>query len=45
MSNTRPGTLFFVLLAGAIAGEYFLFVNGGFIIGLLLAYGLLQLVK
>ena len=45
MSNARPGTYFFVLLAGAIAGEYLIFVNGGLIVGLLLAYGLLQLVK
>tara|TARA_B100000941_G_C28476916_1_gene539768 strand:+ start:880 stop:984 length:105 start_codon:yes stop_codon:yes gene_type:complete len=34
-----------VFLAGAIAGEYLLFVNGGFVFGLMAAYGLLQLVK
>tara|TARA_Y100000817_G_scaffold266490_1_gene222720 strand:+ start:59 stop:196 length:138 start_codon:yes stop_codon:yes gene_type:complete len=45
MSNARPGTYFFVLLAGSIAGESLLFVNGGFILGLLFAFGLLQLVK
>ena len=45
MSNAGPGTFFFVFLAGAIAGEYLLFVNGGFVFGVLAAYGLLQLVK
>ena len=45
MSKVRPGTFFFVFLAGAIAGEYLLFVNGGFVFGILLAFGLLQLVK
>ena len=45
MSNARPETFFFVLFAGAIAGEYFIFVNRGFIYGLLGAFGLLQLVK
>ena len=45
MSNARPGTVFFVFLAGAIAGEYLIFVNGGFIFGILIAYGLLQLVR
>ena len=45
MSNARPGTFFFVLLAGSIVGESLLFVNGGFIFGLLFAYGLLQLVR
>tara|TARA_B100001248_G_C26954293_1_gene263007 strand:- start:78 stop:215 length:138 start_codon:yes stop_codon:yes gene_type:complete len=45
MSNARPGTYFFVLLAGSIAGESLLFVNGGFILGLLFAFALLQLVK
>ena len=45
MSYARPGTFFFVLLAGAMAGEYFIFVNGGFILGVVVAFGLLQLVK
>ena len=42
MNRPRPGTYFFVILAGAISGEYLLFVNGGFIFGVLL---LLQLIK
>ena len=38
MSIASPGTVFFVILAGAIAGEYLIFVNGGFIFGILIAY-------
>ena len=45
MSIASPGTVFFVILAGALAGEYLIFVNGGFIFGVLIAFGLLQLVK
>ena len=44
MINARLGT-FFVFLAGAIAGEYLLFVNGRFVFGLVPAFGLLELVK
>ena len=43
--QSKTGDIFFVFLAGAIAGEYLLFVNGGFVFGILLAFGLLQLVK
>ena len=43
MNRPRPGTYFFVILAGAISGEYLLFVNGGF--GVLMSFLLLQLIK
>ena len=45
MNKPRPGTYFFVILAGAISGEYLLFVNGGFIFGVLMSLLLLQLIK
>ena len=43
--QSEAGNNFFVFLAGALAGEYLLFVNGGFVFGILIAFGLLQLVK
>ena len=45
MGRARTGTYFFVVLAGMIAGEYLLFVNGGFIFGILFAIALLQSIK
>ena len=45
MNRPRPGTYFFVILAGAISVEYLLFVNGGFIFGVLMSLLLLQLIK
>ena len=41
MNRPRPGTYFFVILAGAISGEYLLFVNDGFIFGVLVSLSLL----
>ena len=45
MSRARPGTYFFVIFAGMLAGEYLLFINGGFIFGMVFALALLELVK
>ncbi len=45
MSKARPGTYFFVILAGMIAGEYLLFINGGFVLGIIFSLALLELIK